>query len=291
MARNRPTIGVLLKEGSKILESSGVPSPSAESLSLLVLVTGREGPALLARPDEELSTEQQSRFEGLLHERASGTPLQYLRGNQEFYSLEFDLEPGVFIPRPETETIVEEVLDRNGKREPLIIDVGTGSGCLAVTLAREIPGALLYATDISGKAIRCAAANAKKLGVGERVKFLIGDLLLPLSLSKLGGRIDFIVSNPPYIPAKVFPHIQREVRDHEPTSALVPGETGLETIDRLLSQSPDFLSPEGCLVFEIGYDQSSRVKERLDALRIYDYEFRKDLSGFDRAVLAGKRNG
>ena len=222
--------------------------------------------------------------------RAAREPLQYLTGVQEFWSLTFEVTPAVLIPRPETEGLVEAFLRLNHAPDPIVVDVGTGSGCLAVVAAREIPGARVYASDVSGEALQVARRNAAAHAVAGRIDFRLGDLFEPLRGAGLDGRVDFIVTNPPYVSEADLPGLMPEVRNHEPRAALLGGPDGLDTHRRLARESPEFLKTGGHLLAEVGLGQESALRAvyagqgRLDLVAILP-----DLAGIPRILIARAR--
>jgi release factor glutamine methyltransferase len=209
--------------------------------------------------------------------------LQHITGRQEFYGLDFTVNRDVLIPRPETEFLVEQVIRLSrGLSAPLIVDVGTGSGCIAIALAVNIPDARIVATDISPAAIEAARANARRHKVEERIEFLAGDLLAPLA-----GRedaIDIIASNPPYVPLSRPDMVQREVRDWEPEVALFGGEEGIDFYRRLLNEGFPFVKAEGWLVCEIGYSQLETIRDMIDPEAWNLVEVTDDLQGIPRTL-------
>ena len=247
--------------------------------------------------DNRLLREDESRaLQGLLHDRISGVPLQYIVGRQEFYGRYFHVTPAVLIPRPETEYIVEAVLEIRGQTlfsatqenlglapnfqaaSPRILDVGTGSGCIAVTLALEIPGAQVFAGDISEAALQVARENAVSLGA--TVGFVCMDVLDAFS-----GRFDFIVSNPPYVRPGDNSRLQREVREHEPHVALFSPEDELAIYRRLIAGAEGLLEPGGHLLMEVGIGMDERVSELFKATW-EKLETKTDLQGIPRTVIA-----
>jgi release factor glutamine methyltransferase len=239
--------------------------------------------------DRKLTRGQERTFLRLVSKRLSGVPLSYLTNEREFWSLSFEVYPGVLIPRPESELIVEKVVELSsqiGKTNGLIADIGTGSGNIAISLARELPDAQIVASDISKTALKVARMNAQNLRVSN-VTFAQGSLFTPLDRFKLQGKCDFIVSNPPYVAQKDWETLQPEVRDFEPKRALVAGKTGLEFIQKLVKGAPAYLKPGGYLVFEIGYGQEPDVlslfskSNKWSSVRCFD-----DLSGISRVVVA-----
>ncbi len=222
-------------------------------------------------------------FLELVRRREARTPTAYLTGRREFWSQEFEVSAAVLVPRPETELLVEEVLARVAAEAPLVIaEVGTGSGCLAVSLARWLPRARVFATDISPAALDLARKNAVRLEVGDRVRFLRCDVL-----SGLGGRFDVIVSNPPYIPTVDLATLQPEVRDYEPKIALDGGPDGLDIVRRVVLDAALRLNPGGLLIFEFGFGQADRVRAILDGTAGFDLlAIRADLAGIQRVAVA-----
>jgi release factor glutamine methyltransferase len=234
------------------------------------------------------------RAKDLFIQRAQGIPLQYLLGSQEFWGLEFIVTPDVLIPRPETENLVEEAIglgNRFGQinRRGTILDLGTGCGCIAVVLSKSLPHAKILATDISAKALAIARRNAERLGAGERITFLKGDLLEPLKKLCV-GKVDMIVSNPPYVASGEIPTLAPEVKDHEPRIALDGGPDGLDLCKRILQEAPDYLSQGGILAMEIGHRQAGPLTEWiLNQTFPWEVRFKHDLAGIERvAVLTRK---
>ena len=214
--------------------------------------------------------------------RAEGEPLQYITGVQDFYGREFRVTPDVLIPRPETELLVEAALEvLKGIPAPSICDVGTGSGCIAVTLLCERSDAQAVAVDVSEAALAIAAENAQRHGVSERIALRVSDCFQGLEPMAF----DLIVSNPPYVSASALPGLQREVRDHEPLVALSPGADGLSVIRRLLNEGPAFLKLNRHLIMEIGFDQGEPVETLIDPDQWLRVEIRPDLQGIPRIVV------
>jgi release factor glutamine methyltransferase len=260
--------------------------PSIEAKVIILNSTGVSEAQFFAFPQMMLSHRQDRAFYRLLNGRLSGIPLAYLTETKEFWSLPLKMSPGVFIPRPETELIVEKVLGLSSWKKETIIDVGTGSGNIALALAQELRQARILATDISVRALRLAKFNAFKHNAAG-ISFVQGNLFSALNGLRLEGKCDFIVSNPPYISAGDWETLSREIRDHEPKKALVPGKTGLEFIRRLIKASPAYLRPGGYLLFEIGQGQ------RQGALSLFDRHWSEvesydDLRGIPRVVKARK---
>ena len=289
-----------LKEGMAQLRAANVPSSTLAAELLLMHALGRDRTWLYTHPEAELDVSVTGEYSRLIARRATGEPTQYLTGQQEFWGLEFEVTPAVLIPRPETEHVVEVALERLGVRgikidmrsgepsPPLrIADVGTGSGCLAVALAHELPHAEIFATDTSAAALEVALRNATRHGVANRIRFLEGDLLTPIPLSP--GSFDLIVSNPPYVPQDDAATLALEVREHEPHSALFGGPSGIEVYERLVQQAGEFLRSGGVLVLELGYDSAQHVRAILAAQRRWvNVSVTNDLAGIPR-VLAAER--
>lgn len=272
-----------LKKAIEFLHSTARGEVRLDAETLLMHVIGCDRTYLYAHPDRTLSPAELSRYDKVIERRASGEPIQYITGHQEFWGLDLQVTPAVLIPRPETEHSVETALELlRGTESPRIIDVGTGSGCIALALASELPQARIEATDISAEALKIANANAKRLGLS--VTFTQGDLL-DKYLSKAPG-FDLVISNPPYVGESESDKLQREVRDHEPHCALFGGREGLDIYRRLVPQAYEALYPEGWLVMEIGYSQEASIRELLQGWR--DVASVPDLQGIPRVVIARK---
>ena len=245
------------------LTAAGVGSPRLNSELLLMFTLACDRAYLYAHPERELTTEEQARYEASIAQRVRGTPTQYITGHQEFWGMDFIVTPAVLIPRPETEHVIETVLDLARARSlaaPLrIVDVGTGSGCIALALAKELPQAEIHATDISSAALEIARANAARHQLENRIHFHETDLLQGLE----ANAFDFVVSNPPYVGESEEDQVQIEVRKFEPRSAVFAGPTGLKIIEHLIPQARAALKPGGWLVFEISGTIAQGVKRRL----------------------------
>ena len=310
-------IRTALKEGMAQLRAAQIPSHTLAAELLLMHALERDRAWIYGHPEEFLDPPAAEKFLALIARRAAGEPVQYLTGKQEFWGLEFEVTPAVLIPRPETEHVMEVALARLGERgikihldtgaprEKLrVADVGTGSGCLAVALAWELPHAEVYATDISAPALEVARRNAARHGVADRIQFLQRDLLTGLEnidpssavaeratppSTQRGPLFDLIVSNPPYIARNEAPQLQREVRDHEPHAALFGGPTGTEMYQRLIDQARDLLRDRGILVLELGHDSAEHVRGIFDVQPAWTkVAITMDLAGIPR-VLAAER--
>ncbi len=284
-----------LQAGLKRLLEHDVPSADLAAELLLMHVLQQDRAYLYTHSDQELTAAQVERYFELTAERCTGKPAQYITGHQEFWGLDFEVTPAVLIPRPETEHIIEAVLDlisRDGlsKQEPFrIADVGTGSGCIPITLAKELPRAKLFATDISPEALEVAARNAQRLGVAGQIEFLESDLLAGLLKPEFLGTFDFVVSNPPYVGHDELADVQREVREFEPRLAWGDLAQGEEIYARLFPQAHTLLKPGGCVVVEIGYNKKDAVL-RLLGNGWQQQEVRPDLAGIPR-VISARKNG
>ncbi len=284
-----PSIAQAILEGANKLRKAGVPDERREAGSLLMYVLDRDRGYILTHAEDQLTNEQIEKFSASLDARAQGKPLQYITGCQEFFGLEFEVNSDVLIPRPETELLIEAALALvSANEEPFICDVGTGSGCIVVTLLHKLPRARAMALDISTAALAVAERNANRHGVRDRLSLVTSNCFAGLGPAS-GPAFDLIVSNPPYVAEGAIDGLQREVRDFEPRAALIAGEDGLSVIRRLLIESRDYLKSGGFLIFEIGFDQHDAVKQFSDQnswklLEIYD-----DLQGIPRTVALAKR--
>lgn len=282
-----------LQAGLQNLLERHVPSAQLAAELLLMHVLGCDRGYLHAHSERELSAESTEHYLRLIAERATGKPTQYITGHQEFWGLDFEVTPEVLIPRPETEHVVETVLDqaqRRGMKKDArlrIADVGTGSGCIALALAHEFPRAVIFGVDISRRALVVASTNALRLGMPERVKFLESDLLARLLDDDFLGTFDFVVSNPPYVGRDEFDMVQREVREFEPRVAWGDLENGDEVYRRLFPQALWALRPGGSVVVEIGYNMRDAVLALLGA-EWTNIEVVPDLRGIPRVVSARK---
>src|SRR5712675_1140471 len=318
-------IRAALKNGIAQLREAHIPSYTLAAELLLLHVLGRDRTWLYAHPEEQVSNADAERFFALLARRAAGEPTQHLTGKQEFWGLEFEVTPDVLIPRPETEHVIEVALDRLAVRELRanrppksdgaglqIADIGTGSGCIAITLAKELPAANFLATDISTAALAVAKRNATRHAVADRIEFSEANLLSPVGAQHAAphpGKIqnsappasresritsydsrlfDLIASNPPYIGRREADFLAREVRDHEPHAALFGGYEGYELYADLITQSAQHLKPSGILVLELGHNSLEAVQPLLDTSAWTNIGVTNDLAGIPR-ILAAER--
>jgi release factor glutamine methyltransferase len=293
-----------LSEAIAQLSRANVASPGLAAELLLMHTLGREKVWIYGHPECELEAAERERFFDLIARRLSGIPTQHLTGHQEFWGLDFEVTPDVLIPRPETEHLIEVALERlgaaTGASSPRrlesfqIADVCTGSGCIAIALANELPGAHIIATDISAAALEIARRNAARHSSASRVEFIECDLMkFALHGSRATGHesrpFDLIVSNPPYIGLREAATLPSEVREHEPAAALFGGEAGTEIYAPLIAQASRLLNPGGFLILELGHDSSGHVSGLLGATEWTSVEITNDLAGIQR-VASAQRN-
>jgi release factor glutamine methyltransferase len=272
------------EKGTQLLLTGPHPNRARRDAELLLRhLLQHERAALLARWNERLHEDEAAEYVAFLERRHKGEPIQYITGEASFYGLTFHVTPAVLIPRPETEHLVEKVIALcRGVERPRIVDVGAGSGAIAVALAHELPQAQVTATDISVEALAIAKENAKRNNVTERVRFLQGDLLAPIAAE----RFDVVASNPPYVSSGDRASLDVEVRDYEPETALFAGPDGLAVYRRLIPQAAGVLVPGGHIVLEIGYDQRDAISHLLTATGFEDVEVVPDLQGIARVAVA-----
>ncbi len=302
------------------LNAADVGSPRMNAEVLLMFVLGTDRAYLYAHPERELTSEESVRYEEVLAQRATGMPSQYITGHQEFWGLDFVVSPAVLIPRPETEHLVEAVLELARRiQRPKLVDVGTGSGCIALALAHELQDAEVYAVDLSAAALELARANAVRLQLDRRVRFLRCNVLEPLEenppvgpnsravipdsyaviptedFSPTGGTcfwgfrdFDFVVSNPPYVAFSEADKVQKSVQDFEPRMAVFAGLHGTDVIAPLIDQAHRALKSGGWLALEIGYSMRDEVVNLLNPPMWGDVRVVPDLQGIPRVVAAKK---
>ena len=282
------SIARAIVEAAQILRQAGVPEARREAASLLEHVIKRDRTFLITHAETALASSEVRNLRDLVERRASGEPLQYITGHQDFYGLEFEVTPDVLIPRPETELLVETAIELLDKTEQpaRICDVGTGSGCIPITILHERPAVQAVGLDISLPALRVAARNGARHKVTARLDLIASDCLSALALN--GARFSMIVSNPPYVAEAALTGLQREVRDHEPRVALTPGGDGLRIIHRLITDAPRFLDAGGYLLMEIGFDQHEKVENLIDRQVWELLDIHKDLQGIPRTVALRK---
>lgn len=280
------SIAEALQIASDELGRAGVPEARKEARSLLAHVLDVDWAVLITDRDKPVGELSLNRFQELVSRRTTGEPAQYITGVQDFYGRRFGVTPDVLIPRPETEGIVETALPLISVAPPIwICDVGTGSGCIAITILCENPFVHAVGLDISAAALDVAKRNAIGHNVANRISFIKSDCF-----DSLSHDIDFdlIVSNPPYVSARVLSGLQREVRDHEPKVALTPGDDGLAIIKRLITDAPEFLKAGGHLVIEIGFDQSGSIPGLVDPAIWQLIDIVPDLQQIPRIVVLKK---
>ena len=286
------TIDQAIQEGAERLLKRQVDEHRRTAALLLGHLLGWDRAQLLIRSNEQLNESSYRQYICLIDRRASGEPLQYITGHQEFYGLDFVVTPDVLIPRPETELLVERVIALAADQRSastLILDIGTGSGCIAIAIATHVPSAGIIAIDISPASLVVARKNAELHSVRDRIEFIEGDLFAPLLNRGLDGAVDFVASNPPYVAEVNTGSLQREVRDWEPPAALYGGEAGLCFYDRLLAQSRSFVAAGGYLVCEIGYGQLDAISHMIDPAAWEIVDITSDLRGIPR-ILTMRRN-
>jgi release factor glutamine methyltransferase len=274
------TLQDLFRHGASLLQDK--PQAVLEAKILLLRAAGLSEADFFTSPDLPLSPKTEAFFLRLVGRRRAGVPLAYLTGSKEFWSIPLRVSPSVLIPRPETEVLVEKVLELSSRMDEVILDVGTGSGNIALALARELPRARIFAADVSARALGVARRNAARQKA-RQVDFVRSNLFW--AFRETGLRFDFIVSNPPYIRRKDWEELPSEIRDFEPRLALLAGDSGLEVIERLVRRAGKFLKPGGYLIFEIGDGQ------RDDVLALFGRQWTEietawDLAGIPRVITA-----
>jgi release factor glutamine methyltransferase len=284
------TIGDTLYQSSRQLLDAGIDTGSLEASLLLGRATGFDRLGLITRTADTLTSEQSAAFEDLMARRLTREPLQYILGETEFMGMVFEVSPSVLIPRGDTETLVEAVLDLEEERmdaSPIVIaDIGTGSGAIAVALAKSLPYVHVLATDVSPEALAIAQRNAKRHDVDDQITFRQGD-----GLATLDGPVRYLVSNPPYVDAADMPGLEPEVRDYEPHLALTPGADALKWYRIFAEAGAQFVEPGGYLAVEVGAGQARQVAGLLEALPQYWEKpvIKDDLGRIERVVIARRR--
>ena len=281
------TIRDIIHETTHKLESAGIPSARLDAEVLLAFCLGCDRIEFIKNPDQSISNAQMTTYQRLIARRLLFEPVAYLTGRKAFWSFTLEVNPDVLIPRPDTEVIVEEALaccHTQAIKQPRILDIGTGSGAIALALAKELPDARIIATDISTAALNLARKNARTLKLDHSIIFLQGDLFEPVC-----GEFDIIVSNPPYIGADEYETLAPGVRNFEPREALWAGETGVEFYEKLIYQAQSRLKENGWLLLEIGAKQSDSVHTIMANTGFYDcINVHADYAGLSR-VIKGRR--
>jgi release factor glutamine methyltransferase len=282
------TIADALRRAEQRLREAGVPDPALDAERLLSHVLGWDRAAIITGSAVALPAAEEPRVFALVDERAARRPLQHLTGTQAFWRHDFVVSADVLIPRPETEILVEAALEAmRDLAAPVVVDVGTGSGCVALSLAAERSDAVVHAVDASAAALAVAAENARRLGLPGRVELHEGDLLEPVA--RLRGAVHLVVSNPPYVDPSEIPSLAPEVRDHEPPAALLAPDPPYGIYERLAAQAVETLRPGGRLLVEVGRGMADGVAARLGAAGLVSIETRRDLAGIAR-VVSGRRS-
>lgn len=288
------TLLELLNWSTTYLREHGIENPrlNAELLLARCLNLTREG--LYTRLGDRFGKEGKESLEYLIRRRVSGEPLQYILGHQEFWSIYLRVDPRVLIPRPETELLVEQSLsilsEGSLKGTPRVLEIGTGSGAIAISLAKEVRDLFIVATDISGEALLLARENALSAGVDHQIMFVKGDLFGPFRLMREKGSFDLILSNPPYIQCSEIQNLAREIKDYEPIVALNGGADGMAFYRSIVSQGPRYLREGGWLLLEVGKGQGKTLSAMIEEEGFFTRAERiKDLSGIERVVKAQKK--
>lgn len=271
----------LFLKGKSLLENTSYPNLEAKLLLLKCASLTEE--QFHTSPDYKLSRVQEKHFYKLISRRLAGCPLPYLTGVKEFWSIPFSVSPGVLIPRPETELIVEKTIELSSQGDETIVDIGTGCGNIAISLARELPKARIVATDLSKKALKTARLNAFKQQI-PAIRFARGNLFSPLRRLCLERKCDFIVSNPPYVSKEEWAKLPEEIKNHEPKGALMAGKSGLEIIKKLVQGALLYLKSGGSFLVEIGFGQEDKVLSFFNS-SWEEVNFFKDLAGISRLAL------
>jgi len=278
----------ILNESTKVLEAVGIPSARLDAEVLLAFCLSCDRLEFFKNPEMQLSLTQQAAFQKLIDRRLRWEPVAYITGRKNFWTFTLEVNKDVLIPRPDTEVIVEEVLDIAKKSEVAgikILDIGTGSGAIAIAVASEIPHASVMATDISPAALEVARRNAESMELQNKIDFRHGDLLEPVE-----GVFDIIASNPPYIGAVEYKELPEGVRLFEPREALFAGKSGLEFYEKIIYQAADHLKKNGWLLLEIGATQQKDILRIMENSGFYDnIEMRRDYAGLPRVIKARRK--
>jgi release factor glutamine methyltransferase len=275
------TIREVLNWTRGYFENAGIVQPRLEAEILLAHALDVDRLHLYMAPDKPLTSDERLRYRSVVKERHSGTPLQHVVGEVSFYGLRFRVNREALIPRSETEELLDQVIKRAPRdREIRCLDLGTGTGVIAVCMARYLPKAQVTAVDVSATALEMARANASLNGVADRIEFIESDWF-----ANVEGKFDFIASNPPYIRSDELPDLPVEVRDHEPSVALNGGTDGLDKIRQIAAELRTYLQPNGVVLMEIGHEQGNRVKQLLESIELVDICVERDMAEKDRFVV------
>ncbi len=285
------TLAEAIQKAAESLSAQNIPNARMDAELLFRHALGKDRAWLLVHMQDGLDDQGQRSFERSIERRKLREPLQYITGTQEFWGLPFSVTPDVLIPRPETEFVVEAALTAvSGNDTPVIVDLCTGSGCIAVSIAKELPKSRIFATDRSDRALHIAQENARLNGVADRIRFLEGDLFGPLEELNLLSRIDCIATNPPYVRSGDLITLQPEVRDFEPEIALVAGPEGTELAERIIHQAPEYLKPGGALIMEMGIGQAAALRKIIENTHTFGtVGIVNDLAGIERVIVAIKQ--
>jgi len=273
------TILEILNWTKDFFKEKNLENPRLNAELIISHVLGLKRLDLYMKFDQIVSTSDRNKIKEFIKRRNLQEPLQYILGETEFYGHKFRVDTSVLIPRPETESLVEKIIHDIGISRS-ILEIGTGSGCIAITLAKELPEVQIDAVDLSSEALVTASSNAKLNEV--EVTFFCSDIF-----SAVENKYDIIVSNPPYISSDSYKELSSEIKDHEPSMALLSEEKGLFFYRKILEEASDYLTPGGRIFFEIGYDQSERIKLIAEKTGFKNIETIKDLNGFDRIMIIG----
>ncbi|NLY90249.1 MAG: peptide chain release factor N(5)-glutamine methyltransferase [Firmicutes bacterium] len=279
-----PTVGMVLRETTLFFTKRGLPAARLEAELLMAHLLGTDRLRLYTDGERPLNKEEVSKYKALIRQRLSGQPLAYITGKKSFLSWEFQITPAVLVPRPETEILVERVVEECRKLTTgRLLELGTGSGIIAISLAHYLPGFQIDAVDLSPAALEVAAANAEAHQQKERINFYCGNLYAALSMDS-GSRYTGIVTNPPYIPTAVIPTLAKEVQQ-EPRVALDGGPDGTEVIRRILAEAPHWLVPGGFLALEHGYDQLPEIQKMAMEAGFTEIASYQDYAGWPRVAV------
>ncbi len=280
------TVREILNDTTRLLEDAGIPSARLDAEVLLAFCLKNDRLEFLKNPEMRISKSRLAVFKKLVSRRIKSEPMAYLTGRKEFWSFVLEVNKDVLIPRPDTEIIVEEALDiAKAINQPSILDIGTGSGAIALALATELPESKITATDISAAALRIAKKNTHTLNLEKQIEFLEGDLFAPVE-----GLFDIIVSNPPYISAAEYIELPAGVRNFEPRIALFAGQTGVEFYEKLIYQSGNYLKQDGWLLLEIGAPQAEKIRDIMQERGFFEnITVRQDYAGHDRVIRGRKK--
>lgn len=283
------TIQQLLHEAAQIFEAAGIPSARLDAEVLLALCLDCDRLEFYKSPDRQVNEEYHALFQKLIARRQKWEPVAYITGRKEFWSFTLEVNSHVLIPRPDTEVIVEEALSlyrQASCKKPRILDIGTGSGAIAIALAKEIPQAQIIATDISPAALEVACKNARHLDVANQIDFRLGNLFEPIN-----GVFDLIVSNPPYIAAEEYENLPVGVKSYEPKDALLAGKSGMEFYEKLVYQADNYLKNDAWLLLEIGASQEQGLRKLMEDAKNYDQvTMRTDYAGLPRVMKARRKS-